>query len=103
MIESTLVLGGLGLLLGLGLALAAKYLEVKEDERIAAVEKMLPNYNCGACGTPGCHAFAVEIVSGRAGNISRCKPGKPDKHYNPILQYLKEHPNEDGSAVNIKL
>ena len=39
MIESTLILGGLGLLLGVGLALAAKYLEVFEDERITEVEK----------------------------------------------------------------
>ena len=103
MIQAILVLGGLGLLLGVGLAVAAKYLEVFEDERIAAVEKMLPNYNCGACGTPGCHAFATEIVSGRAGNVSRCKPGKPDKNFNPILQYLKDHQNPDGTPVNIKL
>lgn len=103
MLNATLVIGGLGLLLGLGLALAAKYLEVFEDVRIAEVEKMLPNYNCGACGTPGCHAFATEIVTGKAGKISRCKPGKPDKHYNPILEYLKNHPNPDGTPVDIKL
>lgn len=103
MIEATLILGILGLLLGAGLALAAKYLEVYEDERINEVEKLLPNYNCGACGTPGCHAFATEIVAGIVGNISRCKPGKVDKHFNPILEYLKDHPNPDGTPVKVKL
>ena len=45
-----LILAGLGLLLGLGLAIASFVLHVKEDERIKDVEKMLPNFNCGACG-----------------------------------------------------
>ena len=40
----------LGLLLGFGLAIAAKILHVKEDERIGEVEKRLPGYNCGSCG-----------------------------------------------------
>ena len=85
MIEATLILGGPRVIIRRWLALAAKYLEVYEDERINEVEKLLPNYNCGACGTPGCHAFATEIVTGIVGNISRCKPGKVDKHLTQFL------------------
>ncbi|MFA6801602.1 MAG: RnfABCDGE type electron transport complex subunit B [Acholeplasmataceae bacterium] len=98
-----IVLGALAIVLGIILSLANKYLIVEEDPRINDIEKLLPNYNCGACGTPGCHAFAEAIVSGEAKNLSRCKPGKVDKNYNPILEYLKEHPNKDGSIVDVKI
>jgi len=98
-----IILGALAIVLGVILSLANKYLVVEEDPRIDAVEKLLPNYNCGACGTPGCHAFAEGIVLGDVKNLSRCKPGKPDKNYNPILEYLKDHPNPDGSYVNVKI
>lgn len=102
-LKVVLVLGSIGIVLGIGLSLANKYLIVEEDPRINEVEKLLPNYNCGACGTPGCHAFAEGIIEGEVKNLSRCKPGKADKHYNPILEYLKDHPNKDGSIVNVKI
>ena len=98
-----IVLGLLGVALGLVLSLANRYLHVEEDKRIDEIEKLLPNYNCGACGTPGCRAFAEAIVNGEVLNLSRCKPGKVDKHLNPILEYLKDHPNPDGSKINIKI
>jgi len=97
------VLGVLGILLGIVLSLANQYLSVKEDPRIDDVEKLLPNYNCGACGTPGCRAFATAILNGEVKNVSKCKPGKLDKHFNPILEYLKDHPNPDGSIVDVKI
>jgi electron transport complex protein RnfB len=55
---------GLGVLLAGLLALANKYLYVFEDPRIGAVEDMLPHSNCGACGTPGCRAFAEALIVG---------------------------------------
>ena len=94
---SVAILAGLGLLLGLGLAIASIVFKVKEDTRIADVEKMLPNYNCGACGYPGCHGMAEALVSGKENTLSKCKPGKKDKNYDPIIAYLNEHPNEDGT------
>ena len=60
-----LILLAIGLLLGLGLAIAAKLLYVKEDERIEEVAKRLPNYNCGSCGYAGCKALAEAIVTGK--------------------------------------
>jgi Na+-translocating ferredoxin:NAD+ oxidoreductase subunit B len=98
-----LVLGGIALVLGIILSLANSYLTVEEDPRIDAVEALLPNYNCGACGTPGCRAFAEAILSGEVKKLSLCKPGKADKHFNPILEYLKDHPNPDGSPVDVKI
>jgi Na+-translocating ferredoxin:NAD+ oxidoreductase subunit B len=98
-----IVLGLLGTLLGVVLSLANQYLAVVEDPRIDDVEKLLPNYNCGACGTPGCRAFATGIINGEVLNLARCKPGKTEKHFNPILEYLKDHPNPDGTHVKVKI
>jgi Na+-translocating ferredoxin:NAD+ oxidoreductase RNF subunit RnfB len=38
---------------------------VWEDPRIDIVAQMLPNANCGACGLPGCRAFAEQAVAGQ--------------------------------------
>ena len=98
-----LILLAIGLLLGLGLAIAAKLLYVKEDERIEEVAKRLPNYNCGSCGYAGCKALAEAIVAGKEENIRKCKPGKEDLNFKPIIEYLDAHPNEDGSKVKVHL
>jgi electron transport complex protein RnfB len=58
------VLGGIGLFLGLGLALAAKKLAVPKDPRVEKVSEVLPGANCGGCGYPGCAAFAEAVVKG---------------------------------------
>ena len=87
-----LILAGLGLLFGIGLVIFGHKFAVKEDERVGEVEKKLPNYNCGACGYAGCHDMAKALVSGQEKQIGKCKPGKQDKNYDPILAYLKEHP-----------
>ncbi|MDR2822067.1 MAG: hypothetical protein LBV58_00745 [Acholeplasmatales bacterium] len=98
-----LVLLGIGALLGALLALANKLLEVKEDERIGEIAKLLPNYNCGSCGTPGCVAFATAIIEGEVKNLSRCKPGKADKNFNPIIEYLKAHPDANNKVIDVKI
>lgn len=100
---AVLILLGIGLVLGLGLAIAAKILYVKEDERIEEVAKRLPNYNCGSCGYAGCKAMAEAIVSGKEENLKKCKPGKEDLNFKPIIEYLNEHPNEDGTKVKAHL
>lgn len=58
------VMAGMGALLAAVLAIAFKKLYVYEDPRIDQVESMLPLANCGACGSPGCRAFAEKAVSG---------------------------------------
>jgi electron transport complex protein RnfB len=71
-----LVVTVLGVVLGLGLAFAAKVLAVKKDERINDLVSALPGLNCGACGFAGCASYAEAILSG-GGNVAlnRCTPG----------------------------
>ena len=95
---SILILGGLGLVFGIGLVLFGVLFHVEEDERIKEVEKMLPNYNCGACGYAGCHQMAEALVSGKEAMVSKCKPGKKDKNFDPIIAYLSSHPDKDGTV-----
>ena len=97
------ILLGLGLIFGLGLAIAAKVLHVKEDERIEEVAKKLPNYNCGSCGYAGCKGLAEAIIKGEEDNLRKCKPGKEDANFKPIIEYLDEHPNEDGTKVKVHM
>ncbi len=56
----------LGLLLGLGIALAAKVFAVEVDARLEQVEELLPGVNCGGCGYAGCGDFARALVVGQA-------------------------------------
>ena len=48
----------LGAVLGLGLGVADKYLKVEADVRVEKVTSLLPGYNCGGCGFPGCSGMA---------------------------------------------
>lgn len=68
------VLGGLGALLGLGLAFSNKWLHVRIDPKIVAVNEVLPGTNCGACGFPGCEGAAVAVVKGEA-TVTVCVAG----------------------------
>lgn len=58
------IMVGLTLVFGAILAFAHRFLRVEEDPRVAQVEEMLPSTNCGACGQPGCPAFAEAVVKG---------------------------------------
>jgi len=58
------IMAGLGALFATILAVAYRFLRVAEDPRIETVEGMLPGTNCGACGQPGCRAFAEAVVNG---------------------------------------
>lgn len=63
-LQAILILGGIGLAFGVLIAIANKKFKVWEDPRIDAVTAMLPGANCGACGLPGCRAFAEKAVAG---------------------------------------
>ena len=65
---------GIGAVCGIALALAAKYLAVKEDPRIAEVTDLLPSANCGGCGFAGCADYAKAVVVDDV-DISLCAPG----------------------------
>ncbi len=67
-----IVLGALGLIFGIGLAIASKRLAVKIDQRLEKVHGLLPGTNCGVCGGAGCFGFAQMLLSGKA-EISSCR------------------------------
>jgi Na+-translocating ferredoxin:NAD+ oxidoreductase RNF subunit RnfB len=71
---SVLVLGILGAIFGLVLAIAAKKFAVETDERQDAIVEILPGANCGGCGFAGCSAYAAAVVSGEAAT-NCCQPG----------------------------
>lgn len=66
MVEALVLMGGLGLIIGAGLAAASKIFYVYVDPKIIAVEEALPGANCGGCGLPGCSSNAEAIVAGKA-------------------------------------
>lgn len=60
------LMGGLGLLVGIGLAIASKIFYVYVDPTILAIDEVLPGANCGGCGFPGCSSNAEAIVAGKS-------------------------------------
>jgi RnfABCDGE-type electron transport complex B subunit len=68
---ATGIMGALGVLFGGVLAISHRFLRVAEDPRLEGVVEMLPGTNCGACGEPGCQAFAERLTAGQA-EPARC-------------------------------
>lgn len=67
-----LTLGFLGVLFGIGLAIASKRLKVEVDPRLEKIHGLLPGANCGACGGAGCFGFAEAVLSGKM-NPAACR------------------------------
>ncbi len=91
------ILTFLGLLFATILAIAYKKLKVYEDPRIDKVESMLPNANCGACGEPGCRAFAEKVVAGDL-QVAKCTVSSPEGITN-ISNYLGVDAGESQKLV----
>ena len=68
------VLGGLGLIFGLVLAVASKVFYVETDPRLDKLNECLPGANCGGCGYAGCGAYAEAVLNGEA-PIGACASG----------------------------
>lgn len=63
------LMGSLGLIFGLLLALVERRFRVESDPRVDEVEALLPGLNCGACGKPGCRGAAEAMVAGAEVNL----------------------------------
>jgi Na+-translocating ferredoxin:NAD+ oxidoreductase RNF subunit RnfB len=72
-----LILGFLGMIFGIGLAVASKKLSVAVDERLEAISALLPGANCGACGGAGCFGFAQGLLSGKF-NVDACRAAEEE-------------------------
>lgn len=66
-ILATLVVGGVGLIIGILLGIAAKQFWVDIDENEVKIRELLPGSNCGGCGFAGCDALAKAVAGGCAG------------------------------------
>lgn len=64
MLQSIVMMGGLGVAIGTVLGIASKAFYVYEDPKVVAIDDALPGANCGGCGYPGCNANAEAIVNG---------------------------------------
>ena len=69
-----LIIGGVGAVCGIILAIASIVMAVPVDEKVEAIKEVLPGANCGACGYPGCDGYAEAVASGDA-PIAACPPG----------------------------
>ena len=79
MLAALIAIGGIGLIAGLGLAIASKIFYVYVDPKVVEIEEALPGANCGGCGFPGCSGSAAAIAAGQAPpNI--CVAGGPEVH-----------------------
>lgn len=61
---------------------------VKKDNTEEVIYKMLPGYNCGACGKAGCLALAKDILKNKE-EIYKCKPIKKEDR-DKILDYINK-------------
>lgn len=74
---SIVILVGVLLFFAIIIVISYKKLKVEEDPRIEIVEGMLPGSNCGACGEPGCRAFAEKVIK-RIKAPSKCTVSSED-------------------------
>lgn len=65
-------------LLGFLIGIINKFFYIKKDDKVEEVYKMLPGYNCGACGKAGCYEFAKSLLLGES-SVDLCKPCKPSQ------------------------
>lgn len=72
-----LIVSGIGLIIGVVLAIASIIMAVPTNEKVDAVRNELPGANCGACGFSGCRAYAKAIVAGEA-EVNLCPVGGKD-------------------------
>ena len=89
MIKAIIMMLVVGAVLGIVLGISAKVFYVKPDTRVEDITKMLPGYNCGGCGYPGCSGMAESLVN-KESEVTSCKPSKPEAK-EAIKQYLQQN------------
>ncbi|MBE6746008.1 MAG: RnfABCDGE type electron transport complex subunit B [Ruminococcaceae bacterium] len=77
-ITAVIIVAAIGLIAGLGLAVASIAFAVPVDEKAEAIRECLPGANCGACGFSGCDGYAAALSSGEATDTTLCSPGGND-------------------------
>lgn len=94
-----LILLGIAALFAVLIVYLGKKFEVKQDERIALIEKQLTGANCGGCGYPGCASFAKALTEGKA-KLSDCRSTPPERRKNiATILGAKDDGGEETMAV----
>lgn len=92
---SVIVMLAASLFLGLLVVIFAKVFEVKVDPRVEAINAVLPAFNCGGCGYPGCINYAAAIVEQNE-HVNKCTPGGPATA-EKIKQILMEQHSQESN------
>lgn len=74
-LTAVIIVAVIGLVLGLGLAVASVVMAVPKDEKAEKIRECLPGANCGACGFSGCDGYADALSKGNTDNTALCSPG----------------------------
>jgi len=69
-----ILLSGLCLLIGWGLAYVARRFGSSAEAVVDHINELLPQTQCAQCGYPGCRPYASAIANGDA-PINQCPPG----------------------------
>lgn len=75
---AVLIVAAVGLVAGIGLAIASIVMAVPVDEKAVKIEEILPGANCGACGFSGCAGYAGALSAGDITSTALCTPGGAD-------------------------
>ena len=87
------IVSGIGLVAGVGLAIADALMSEPVDDRVRLLTEALPGYNCGACGHAGCAGYAGAMHAGTA-PCNLCTPGG-----NVVAQALAGIMGQQAEAV----
>ena len=77
-IIAVVIVAAIGLIAGLGLAIASVVFAVPVDEKAEKIRECLPGANCGACGYTGCDGYAAALSKGETQECNLCTPGGND-------------------------
>ena len=64
------LISAIGLITGLGLAIASLFFAVPKNEKAEAIRACLPGANCGACGFSGCDGYACALAANKTEELS---------------------------------
>lgn len=95
-LTAALFIGLLCAMLGGILLVIARFGKHSEDDRIAQVESLLPQTQCGQCDFPGCRPYAVAIIE-QSAPINRCPPGGAE-----TIQKLAALLNREETALSVE-
>ncbi|MBQ0078308.1 MAG: RnfABCDGE type electron transport complex subunit B, partial [Eubacterium sp.] len=73
-----IIVAVVGLIAGIVLTIASKIMFVPVNEKVAAVQEVMPGANCGACGFPGCDGYATALGEGEVDDATKCPVGGAD-------------------------